>query len=219
MTTANRSASAFCAAIALLPLSLAGSCRTTAPDARGDLVRSLKGASVDGFDFGTNEDETEAIASLTNSAVRSPIRLDSATNLVLRYTAVRDKKTNTTRTYRTEVAKAGDALTVLVTDIASNEVVSKNAFPRPEPQTTAGSCGGGPTFASLQECIADFDCTRRGPLQCEANSTCNNKFAGLICSLNDGQCVSVHLIISPTTLRCRLGAFFPDLEGFVLSRR
>jgi hypothetical protein len=219
MSLNNRSKSSFCLSIVLLALGLVCSCKTTMPDPREDLVRSLKGANVEGYHFATNEDETQVIASLTNSAVRNLIKLDSgATNLVLRYTGVKDKKTNSTRTYRTEIAKTGDTLTLLVTDIASNEVVSKNTFPALESHSTTDTTGRGPTFDSLEDCIKDFDCTRRGALQCEANRTCKDQFGALICCLNNGQCFSVHLIIRPTTLRCILRDLIPDFEGLVLSQ-
>jgi len=215
----NRSESAFCLAIVLLSLGLVCSCKTTRSDPREDLVRSLKGANVEGYHFATKEDDTQVIASLTNSAVRNLIKFDGGvTNLVLRYTSVRDKSTNTTRTYKTEITKAGTALTLLVTDIATGEVVSKDTFPAPESHRKTDTTGRGPTFDSLEDCIRDFDCTRRGALQCEANRTCQDQFAALICCLKNGQCFSVHLIIRPTTLRCRFRELIPDFEGFVLSQ-
>ena len=219
MISANdRSKSAFCLAIGLLSLGLVCSCKTTtAPDPRQDLVNSLKGANVEGFLFATNEDEAQVVVSLTNSDVRTLIKLDSAaSNLVLRYASVREKNTNTTRTYKTEVTKAGTALTLLVTDIATGEVVSRKTFPALEtPHTDTPAL---PTFDSLEDCIKDFNCTRRGALECEANRTCEDQFAALTCCLKNGQCFSVHMIIRPTSLRCRLIGFLPDLEGLVLSQ-
>ncbi len=216
----SRSESASCLAIVLLSLGLVCSCKTKMPDPREQLVRSLKGANVEGYNFATEEGETQAIASLTNSAVRNLIKLDSsATNLVVRYTSAKDKKVNTTRTYKTEIVKAGTALTLVVTDMATGEVVTRKAFPAPEPHKATDTAGPPPTFDSLEDCIRDFNCTRRGALQCEANRTCEDQFAALICCLKNGQCFSVHLIIRPTTLICRLRAVIPDLEGLVLSQQ
>jgi len=195
------------------------SCKTTKPDPREDLLRSLKGANVEGYHFATKEDDAQVIASLTNSAVRNLIKLDSgATNLVLRYTSVKDKNTNTSKIYKTEIVKTGTALTLQVTDIATGEVVTRQTFPAPEPHKKTDATGRPPTFDSLEDCIRDFDCTRRGALQCEANRTCEDQFAALTCCLNNGQCISVHLIIRPTRLKCRLREIIPDFEGIVLSQ-
>jgi len=215
----NRSESAFCLAMVLLSLGLVCACKTTMPDPREELVRSLKGANVKGYHFATKEDEAEVIASLTNSAVRNLIKLDSgATNLVLRYTSVKDKKTNPARTYKTAITKTGTTLALLVTDIATGEVVSRKTFPAPEPHHKTDTTGPPSTFDSLEDCIRDFNCKRRGAIQCEANRTCEDQFAALICCLNNGQCFSVHLIIRPTTLKCKLSGVILDLEGLVLSQ-
>jgi len=210
----------FCLATALLSLGLASSCNkptTTTPDPREDLVRSLKGANVDGYLFATDEDDTQVTASLTNSAVRDLIKLDSATSLVLRYTSVQTKNAKDTKTYKTEVTKAGTSLTLQVTDIATGAVVSKNTFPPPQPHNT-GETGTAPTFDTLEACINDFNCKFRGALQCEADRTCKDQFAALTCCLKNGQCFSVHLIIRPIPFRCRLTGFIPGVEGLVLSQ-
>ena len=215
----NKSKSAFCLLISVLSLVLVCGCSTTKPDAREDLVRSLKGANVDGYFFATSEDEVQIATSLTNSAGRNLIKLDSAaTNLVLRYTSVKQKSTNATRTYKAEVTKAGSALTLLITDIASGEVITRTPFPAPEPHSKTDSSAAPPAFDTLEDCIRDFNCTRRSALQCEADRTCQNQFAGLICCLKNGQCISVHFVIKPTAFRCRFIDFVGDLEGLVLSQ-
>ena len=214
----NRTVSAFCLAIVLLSLGLVCSCKTTKPDPREDLLGSLKGANVEGYLFATEEDETQVTTSLTNSAVRNLIRLDSGTtNLLLRYASVKDKKTNTTKTYKSEVTKAGNVLTLQVTEIATGVVVSKNTFPAPQPHNT-GTTGPSPTFDTLEDCIKDFNCKFRGALQCEADRTCQDQFAALTCCLKNGQCFSVHLVIRPVSLRCRLTGFIPNLDGLVLTQ-
>lgn len=214
----HRPISAFFISILLLSMGLLCSCKIpAAPSPRDELVSALKGANVDGFDFATSEDESQAVASLTNRAVRGLVDMDTGpTNFVLRYTRVKDKKTNIIKTYKTEIVKAGKELSLQVTDLGSNEVVSKNAFQRAEGQAPGDP--GPPTFNTLEDCIKDFDCTRRGALECEANRTCKDQFAALMCCLNNGQCVSVHLIIRPTSLRCRLIDLIPDFEGFVLTQ-
>jgi hypothetical protein len=226
----SRSKSALCLAVVLLFFGLICSCnppppnppqpeptRSDAPrsDPKEELTRSLKGANVQGYIFETREDDAQAVASLTNPAVRSLIRLEPGTNsVVLSYTSVKDKKSNATKTYKSEVNRAGEALSILVTDFATGEVVSKDPFPVATPHDPAG----GPKFDTLEACIADFNCKHRGELQCEANRTCKNQFAALTCCLNNGQCFSVHLIIRPTSLRCQIIGNIPDLEGIVLAR-
>lgn len=215
----NRSKSVFCLATALLSLGLVCSCKTATADSREELVRSLKGANVDGYHFATEEGDTQVINSLTNSSVRNPIRLDGdESNQVLRYTSVKDKGTNTTRTYKTEAIRSGSTLTIQVSDIATGEVASRKAFPAAAPHDRTGAGGSSPTFDSLEDCIADFNCTKKGAIQCEANRTCEDQFAALTCCLNNGQCFSVHLIIRPTSLRCRLAGVIPNLEGLVFTQ-
>jgi hypothetical protein len=215
----NRSESAFCLAIVLLFLGFVCSCNTTMPNPREELLRSLKGANVEGYNFETSEDDAQVVASLTNSAVRKLIKLDSgAANLVLRYTRIKDKNTNTSRIYKTEITKTGNDLTLLVTDIATGEVTSTKTFPAPKSHSNTDTTGPTPSFDTLQDCVKDFDCTRRGAIQCEANRTCEAQFADLDCCLKNGQCFSVLLIIRPTSFICALRALIPDLEGLLLSQ-
>ncbi len=215
----NHSESALCCVFLFLFLGPVSSCKTSVPDLKGDLVRSLKGANVEGFHFATEEDESQRVASLTNSVVRELVNLDSGPpNLVLRYASVKDKKTNITTTNKTEIVKTGAVLALLVTDIATGETVSRTEFPAPEVHQPSDPSGSPPTFDTLEACIADFNCTRRGALECEANRTCEDQFAALTCCLEGGQCFSVHLIIRPTTLKCRLSAVTPNFEGMVLSQ-
>ena len=212
----NRRKTTFCLAVVLLSLGLVWSCKTTTPDPRGELVRSLKGEDVEGFHFATEEDESQTVVSLTNSAVRNLITLDnSTTNLVLKYTLVKEKKASAKRTYKTEVVKTGTELTLVVTDIVTGEVVSRTTFPEPEPHNLSG---GPPTFDTLEECIEDFYCTTAPALQCEANRTCEDQFPGIFCRLKNGELISVHFIIKPTTLICKLSVVIPNLGVFVLRR-
>jgi hypothetical protein len=215
----HRSKLIFCSSTALLSLSLLFACKPAKTGAREDLISLLKGANVEGFNFGIEENETQAISSLTNSAVRQLVTLDGGTaTLVLRYTSVKDKKTNVTKTSKTEIVKSGKELTLQVTDIANGEVIFKQRFPAPEPHQPADATSGLPTFDTLEACLNDFDCTRRGPLQCEANRTCQDQYAALMCCLKNGQCLSVHLVIKPTTFKCKLPPVIPDFEGVVFSQ-
>ncbi len=217
----NISKSTFCLAIVLLSLGLPCLCEAKMPDLREVLVRSLKGANLEGYYFATEEDDTQVVASLTNNVVRNLIKLDSGTNnLVLRYTIVKDKKKNTTMTYKTEVVKTDTVLTLLVTDIATGGVVSINTFPDPEPHNEVDTIDSPPTFDSIEDCIKDFNYTGGCALQCEANRTCKNQFAHLLCCIENDLCFGVLMIINPTTLKCRLsaGVAIPDVEGFILSR-
>lgn len=220
----SRSKSAFCLAVVLLSFGLVCSCNppqtnTAQPeparsDPKEELTRTLKGANVQGYIFETKEDDAQAVASLTNPAVRDLIRLEPGTNnVVLSYTSVKDKKANATKTYKSEITRAGDAVSILVTDFATGEAVNKDTFP------PAGSCcpTGVPKFDTVDACFADFNCKRRGELQCEANRTCENQFAGVTCCLNNGQCLIADLIIQPTSRRCQLVGNITDLEGIVLA--
>lgn len=123
--------SAFHVAVALLSLGLVCSCsETSPPDSRQSLVGSLKGANVEGYLFAVTETDDQRTASLTNNAVNNLITLGSGdSNLVLRYSRVLDRKTNTRSLFRTEVVKRGTSLTLAVTDMAENKVVEQRPFP------------------------------------------------------------------------------------------
>ena len=208
--------SAFHVAVALLSLGLVCSCsETSPPDSRQSLVGSLKGANVEGYLFAVTETDDQRTASLTNNAVNNLITLGSGdSNLVLRYSRVLDRKTNTRSLFRTEVVKRGTSLTLAVTDMAENKVVEQRPFPPSGP-----ACQPEGQFDSVNACIEEFDCTRKGPLQCQANCTCEPVFPALTCCLKDGTILSVHLIIRPTKIRCVLRDLVPDLDGLVLSQR
>jgi hypothetical protein len=163
----DRSAAAFRLMIVVFSLGAVCACNTAAPDPRGELVRLLKGANVDLYHFAITEDDAQVVTSLTNSALRDVINLDGAdSTVVLRYASVKDKAANTTKVYKAEISKTGAELTLLVADFDTDEVVTRNTFPAPEPHDEAG-----PKFDTLNDCIKDFNCQRRGALQCEADRT------------------------------------------------
>ncbi|HEY7569768.1 MAG TPA: hypothetical protein VH796_00240 [Nitrososphaeraceae archaeon] len=79
------------------------------------------------------------VTSLTNSAVRKPTDLNNAGNgLVLRYTQVKDKKKKTTRTFKSEVKINGSDVAIIVRDLVTNRVISKNSFPSPTSHDNTG---------------------------------------------------------------------------------
>lgn len=216
----SRTIFVFCLAMGSLSLSLFSSCnppQTQPPQASADpkaaLLAELKDAKVDGYFFRIEADDKQEIASLTDSAVDSTITLGSGdANVVLRYARVTDKKTNTTRTYKTEIIKKGTDVRLRVADIRTGEIVTDQNFPPGPPHQPAD-----PVFNNLQECLADFDCRRRPALQAEANRTCKTQFAWLTCFFKDGNGVSVHLFIKPTRRICDLIGQIPDIEGLVVS--
>ncbi|HEV2829484.1 MAG TPA: hypothetical protein VGW76_17935, partial [Pyrinomonadaceae bacterium] len=167
------------------------------------------GANVDGYTFAEQGDEKQEIASLTNGAARDKIKLDKGTaNLVLNYSNVKDKKTNSSRTYKTEIVRTGNEVALVVTDIATGEVVTKDTFPPAEPHQPTG-----PTFNSLEECIADFNCRIRPAIQAEANRTCRAQRAGVTCCPpRGGICTIVDFLITPTRRVCGLIGPIDDVE-------
>lgn len=185
------------------------------PDPRAEFVKSLKGANVEGFNFATTEDKTKEVTSLTNGAVAERVNVDKKSNgIVLRYTAVKDKNANTAKTYKTEIAKSGDAFELQITDIATGEVTFKKAFPQDDngdnpPPPPPNGCG------NFESC-SDFICKKLPPIQCDVNKTCEPQIVATTCC-NNGGLISIHFIVKPTVLRCRLlNDVIPDiLDGIV----
>jgi hypothetical protein len=181
-------------------------------DQKKEILRMLKGKNLKGYNFSLQEDENKVVTSLTNSAVRKPIDLNKAgPALILSYTQVKDKKNKTTRTFKSEVKTDGSNVAIIVRDLVTNRVISKNSFPPPTSHNDT-------RFETLEQCIQDFRCKHGGELQCEANRTCKDQYAALICCLKNGNCFSVHLVFHPNTLRCQILSNVPPLEGLVLSR-
>jgi hypothetical protein len=179
-----------------------------------ELLSKLKGTKVKGYHFSLQEDENKVVASLTNSAVRKPIKLNRArAYLILAYNQVKNKKKRTTRTSKSEVRTEGSDVVIIVRDLITNRVISKYSFPSPTPHHP-----GHTRFRTLEQCIQDFRCKHGGELQCEANRTCKTQFAAMTCCLTDGSCYSVHLIFPPNSLRCQILSNVPPLEGIVLSQ-
>jgi len=213
----RRSAWVSCLVIGLFSFVVLCSCNTATKDPKQEFVRSLQSANVQGYLFSSKEDEDKLTVALTNGAVRKLMPLDKAApNVVLQYTRIKDKRTDATRTYRTEVVGKESAIALQVTDLASNKVVSQETFPAPVRGKKSPAVGE--TFDSLDACLKNFDCTQRPALQCQANSTCKVLQAGVDCCLNDGQCFSVLEVVRPTSLRCQVQEFIPNLEGLVFKQ-
>lgn len=205
----NRQAFTVCCALTLISLGGFSSCRPHPPGAREELVRSLKGANVEGFLFATKEEKNRITTSLTNGALEEPISLDGTGSVVLGYASVRDKATNALTTSKAEVVKA-DGLKLRVTDVFTGGVKLDEPFvPRACP-------AGEPVFNSLNECIGDFNCKLRPELQCEANRTCRMLLFDLACCLTDGTSPHVLFIVKPTSRLC-LVAFPFDIDTLAQS--
>jgi hypothetical protein len=202
----NRLASSFCLGMVLLFLN-PSSCR----DARDEIRRSLKGADVNGYFLATKEEDSQTIITLTNGAIRAPIKFDSANNLVLGYARVRDKQTKATKTLKAALVKSDNAFRLHVTDIATNEQVVNEIFvPRACPS-------GGPVFNNLTECTDDFSCKSLPQLQAEANRTCKAQYFHLECCFGDGTAVHVLYFITPTDRKCQT-AFPFDIDTLEVIR-
>lgn len=217
MISTKRSSLVFVFSVTLLTLCLVSSCNnkqeaTQKGNPKDDLVRVLGNTNLNGFDFESTETDAQTVSSFTNSNTKGVIRMEGGTNnVVLKYTSVKDKAKNTTTTYKTELNRSGNALAIQVTNFATGDVVSNDRFPVATTHTT------GPTFDSLEDCIKDFECKRKGELLCEANRTCKDQYAALTCCLKNGQCFSVHLIIRPTRRICQLIPWITDFDAAVFS--
>ncbi|HEY7227780.1 MAG TPA: hypothetical protein VH481_06615 [Nitrososphaeraceae archaeon] len=111
-----------------------------------------KGKTVKGYNFSLQEDENKVVTSLTNSAVGKPVDLNKAANgLVLSYTQVKDKKKKTTRTFKSEVKIESSSVAIILRNLVTNKVISKNSFPSPTSHDKTG-------HETLEQCIQDFRC-------------------------------------------------------------
>jgi hypothetical protein len=187
--------------------------KPVAVNAKDELAGSLKDANLEGFFFETREDDAQEIAAFTNGIVSEPIKVDGDITLVLRYTRVKDKTTNTTTIYRTEAVRKGDQLTLQVTDIASgtNLMTQTNEF-APPPAIAAGTTCGPPAFNSFDDCV----CSMRAALLFEANRTCTTQFGAATCCINGTDSFSVHFFVMPTSFKCKFSipTNFDDLVFF-----
>src|SRR6478752_5797752 len=103
-------------------------------DQKQELLHILKGKNVKGYYFNLQEDEDRVIASFINRAIRKPIHLNRVdADLILSYTQIKDKKKGTTQIFKSEVKTNGSNPTIIVSDLVTNMVISKNSFPSPTP--------------------------------------------------------------------------------------
>lgn len=177
-------------------------------DVRDALVRALKDVDLTDFDFAMAENASQLTASFTSSKAKDIIMLDAADKRVLEYALVKDSKTNTQTITRTEIVKAAERVAILLTDIDTGNNLGEFLFPVPEQHPNSGA----ETFETLQECLDDFKC-REVALQCEANRTCQDQFASIICCLQNGECYAVHLVFRPTSLRCLVSTQVSNFEA------
>ena len=195
-------------ALVLILLSLAA-CTSTKPDPRADLIRSLPGEPVENYRFIAHEDDERVAASLINPALRSPVRVGPEP-VVLGYMRVIDKKTGAATVYKNEIARSGNAISLVVRDVGTGAVVFTQSSP-----VAAGICDNEQKFSDLNECI----CKKKGPFQCDADRSCETLFPGILCCLQNGSAVSVHLIITPAfSRRCLLNGLIVDLGDLVFTQ-
>jgi hypothetical protein len=208
----NRVASSLCLGVLLLSLGFVSSCQPKSPDAREEFVRSLKGANVDGYLFATKEDDNQVTTSLTNGALRNPVKFDGAGSVVIGYASVKDKKTNATKTFKAEILKAGKNYTLQIADTGAGGATTKLDFPTAKPCDPPQ-----PVFNTGQDCNDDFKCRVFPGLLREANRTCRVQLFDLLCCLKDGSAFEALMIIRPTELRCLI-AFPFDIDTVFVSR-
>lgn len=205
----NRLSSSFCLGMVLLSLCFVSSCKPNPPDAREELVSSLKGADVKGYLFALKEEDNQITSSLTNGALRNPIKFDGNNSVVIGYARVKDKKTNATKTLKAEILKTDNNFTLQITDIEVGELPTKFTFPNPK------VCDPAASF-TRQECFDDFNCKIRPALLCEANRSCKTQFFDFECCPKDAPGFHALIIVKPTELRC-LAAFPFDIDTLVVS--
>jgi hypothetical protein len=214
MTNRIQSPSLLRAVLAVLAFVLCSASGHAAYDCKADLAASLK-LDPDAYLYGVVEDPGQTASFLTNKSVGDgPITLGRTdSGMVLRYTTIEDKATGAATTYRSEVQKKDSTLTLVVTDLGANKVISQQTLP-----TAGPGCFPTGQFDSINACINAFNCANQSALLCKANSTCQPQFAALTCCLKNGTAFSVHLVYRPTALRCQFRDLVPSLEGFVLSQ-
>jgi hypothetical protein len=196
-------------ALILILLSLTA-CTTIKPDPRADLIRSLPGEAVENYRFIAHEDDERVAASLINPALRSPVRIGPEP-VVLGYMKVIDKKTGVATVYKNEIARSANAISLVVRDVRSGTVV----FTQSSPVAAGGICDNEQKFSDLNECV----CKKKGPFQCDADRSCDTLFPAMLCCLQNGSIVSVHLIITPAFSRqCLLKGLIIDFSDLVLTQ-
>ena len=153
-----------------------------------------------------------SISVVLSRVLRRSVRLSARSGP--RSTRIFDKKSNRTTTYRSEIARSGQEVVFVITDMATNEVVTRKVFPPAEPHAVPRDCTPGP-YATLPECYADYHCLCGLALQCIADRTCETQYDSYICCANRGTpnetCVSAHLYFAPSSLRCQV--LNPDILG------
>lgn len=213
IASAVRSLFLICACALML---LTGCQSTTTTNPRNDLLRSINGANVDGYEFSFDEDAARSAASFTSPAVKDVITLAPGDAAVpLRYTRISDKVSHTATTYKTEIVRQGPAASYVITDLATNREVQTisvgdDGVP---PPPDGDPCAESPTCAVF---FHDFECNVKPHLQCEANSTCTIVHAHMRCRQPNGTCIDGPMIIAPNTTFCALRETMVDIKSLVL---
>jgi hypothetical protein len=201
--------------IGLVALALICSCKTATSDPKKELLAELNGANVQGYAFASFEDDANAMASLTNGAIESGLTLAKGDTLPLRYATLKDKKANTTKTYKTAIVRDGTSLSLLTTDLANSRVIDRQSFPT-GPGPDLRNCG---TFTACGVAESDYNDNQKPLLQAEANRTCHEVRGGYTCRISPGNCVIVDTFVAPNSPRCEMRRFMVDIDKLSLKRQ
>jgi len=206
----NRSRLVLCALVPCVALAALSCNKAATPsDPKAELIGSLKDPDLEGFFFQTQGDDAAEVVSMTNGIVEEPIKMDTDGTVVLRYATVKDKKANTSTTYKMEAIRAGDKITLQITDIATGaSLVQDTKDFLPPPPAAGDTCA--PAFKTISDCI----CSQLAALQFEADRTCSIQTGSALCCIGGDQLISLHLIAMPKNFRCKLGIFADDLLIF-----
>lgn len=198
-------------AVLVFYLGAVGACGPPASDPKGGLIQAANGADLKGYSFASTDDDSEATASFTSPALKTPTILENDGTLVVGYKAVRDKKKNTTTNYRQDIIRSGRSLSFVITDLGTNQVVERQTLtiPPPPPPPPPPPL---PTCPTCDKAFADFNCNRRPSLQCEANRTCRIQLTEVVCDNSPGQgCPHWLVLVAPTRRVCSIANFpLPD---------
>ena len=170
-----------------------------------ELLDSFKDQKIESaFNFETSENDSLVTNAFKNKAVSGQIMLTTRdTSIVIGYFSEKNKKTASSSALKYELIMRDSVVYIEISD-AAKKIIDKIIYPAIK-STTGGIPPPLPDgFNSINDCIADFNCHRLGELQCQANKTCKPVGAGIICCLTNGQCFSIHFLITPNTPICSI---------------
>lgn len=178
-----------------------------------ELLDAFKDQKIESdFNFETSENDSLTTAAFKNKAISNQIMLTTRdTSLVIGYFSEKNKKTSSSSVHKYELIMHDSAVYIEISD-ATKKIIDKITYPAIIDNTGGVTPPVPDGFDSINDCIADFNCTRRGALQCQANKTCSPVGAALLCCLTNGQCFSVHLLITPNIPICSIkSSRIPDI--------